>query len=816
MSSTYSTNLGTNLIGTGDQSGTWGATTNFNLGTLMEQAISAYVTQQFNNADITLFLVNGADAGSNTTPGTIYSAGTTSSPVSARNMYIECQGTSSGNNLIVPNNTKLYYVYNNISSGGGSITVKTASGTGVTIPVGQRAALVCNGVNIYPANTYFATLSVGYVNVFGSAIPTNGIYLPSANTLGFATNSTQWGTVNSTGNWTINAPSSGVSLTANTSSGNSGIQVQGNTTGNVGADIYIARTGAANSGLGQGSALQFVNTTNNTNVIIQEYSGGLLFLCYTSSWIQSASINSNGINGIIGATSPAAGTFTSLTATGAIAGVNLNVTGSTVPANGMYLPSANTLSWATNTTQRMVLGASGNLGLGVTPSAWSGSSSPAMQFAGGSIWSYNSSGNLQIEIGANYYQSDLGLYTYYSSTSAPASIYRQLNGGHSWYVAAYGTAGNTISFSQAMTLTNGGFLGVGTTSPQNYLDVVAGSASPPTYTGYIRTVGNNLAGVGGLEFLVSTFGSGFGWRITGADIGGGKTPLVWQGRANSAAWTEYMRLDSAGNLGLGVAPNSLWSGFNVLGIGLYGFLAYSSGATYLGSNAFYNGTNWIYGASDYASLYKQISGTHTWYVAPSGTAGNTISFTQAMTLNNDGGVVVGGPTGGDKGSGTINATGLYVNGVAVGTGSGSVTSVSATTTQGVTATVTNSTTTPSIAIGLGSITPNGSAQTSTVAVTFSATAMTVNCALSNVFTTTFTANVTTAPTLSNPADGQTINWFITQDATGSRTMTWPTSFKWPGGTAGTLSTSANAVDLLVATYRSSTGFWYATLAKAFA
>jgi hypothetical protein len=110
------------------------------------------------------------------------------------------------------------------------------------------------------------------------------------------------------------------------------------------------------------------------------------------------------------------------------------------------------------------------------------------------------------------------------------------------------------------------------------------------------------------------------------------------------------------------------------------------------------------------------------------------------------------------------------------------------------------------------------AATTPSAVTFSATAMTVNCALSNVFTTTFTANVTVAPTLSNPIDGQTINWFITQDATGSRTMTWPSSFKWAGGStfAGVLSTTASAVDLLVATYRSSTGFWYASLAKGFA
>ena len=108
------------------------------------------------------------------------------------------------------------------------------------------------------------------------------------------------------------------------------------------------------------------------------------------------------------------------------------------------------------------------------------------------------------------------------------------------------------------------------------------------------------------------------------------------------------------------------------------------------------------------------------------------------------------------------------------------------------------------------------AYTLPVVVAFHATAMTVDCDLSNVFTTTLTANVTVAPTFTSPNDGQTINWFLTQDATGSRTMTWPTSFKWPAGSAGTLSTAANSVDLLVATYRASTGFWYCALTKAFA
>lgn len=110
----------------------------------------------------------------------------------------------------------------------------------------------------------------------------------------------------------------------------------------------------------------------------------------------------------------------------------------------------------------------------------------------------------------------------------------------------------------------------------------------------------------------------------------------------------------------------------------------------------------------------------------------------------------------------------------------------------------------------------GWAATTPVAVAFSATAMVVDCALSNVFTITMTAPVTVAPTFSNLKDGQTIRVFITQDATGSRTMAWPASFKWPGGTPVALSTAANSVDMLVATYRAATGFWYAGLTKAYA
>jgi len=113
-----------------------------------------------------------------------------------------------------------------------------------------------------------------------------------------------------------------------------------------------------------------------------------------------------------------------------------------------------------------------------------------------------------------------------------------------------------------------------------------------------------------------------------------------------------------------------------------------------------------------------------------------------------------------------------------------------------------------------SATFTGGAQTTPSTASGTTGSISVDCSASNVFATTITGAIT--PTFTNPRDGQTINWFITQDGTGGRTVTWPGIFKWPGGTAGVLSTPANDVDLLVATYRSTTGFWYATLIKDFA
>ncbi len=97
------------------------------------------------------------------------------------------------------------------------------------------------------------------------------------------------------------------------------------------------------------------------------------------------------------------------------------------------------------------------------------------------------------------------------------------------------------------------------------------------------------------------------------------------------------------NLGLGVTP-SAWGGSSrgVIDLGIAGaVMASTSVGTATAYNAYFNGTDWIYKTSAGSTRYTSTSTHHAWYTAPSGTAGNAISFTQAMTLDSSGNLLVG-------------------------------------------------------------------------------------------------------------------------------------------------------------------------------
>lgn len=202
MSSTYSTNLALELIGTGDQAGNWGATTNVNLGTLLEQAISGYVTQSITDgADTTITIPNGASG-------------------VARNMFIECTGTlTAARNLIVPANKKLYFIYNN-TSGGYAVTVKVSGLTGISVANGTKVVLVSNGTDIVNATSYLVTSTgivpvpsggtgaatltgVAYGNGTSAFTAATGSQIASAIGTTAVTNATNATQITNTGGWSV-------------------------------------------------------------------------------------------------------------------------------------------------------------------------------------------------------------------------------------------------------------------------------------------------------------------------------------------------------------------------------------------------------------------------------------------------------------------------------------------------------------------------------------------------------------------------------------------------------------------------------------
>ena len=145
MASTYSS-LKIELIATGDQSGTWGGTTNTNLGTAIEQAISGYGAANFpTDADVTLTYTN------------------TNAAQTFRNLVLNLTSSVSlaaTRNLIVPTIQKPYYIFNN-TTGGQSITVKTASGTGITVPNGKKMCLYVDGTNVVEGISHAGSLTLG-------------------------------------------------------------------------------------------------------------------------------------------------------------------------------------------------------------------------------------------------------------------------------------------------------------------------------------------------------------------------------------------------------------------------------------------------------------------------------------------------------------------------------------------------------------------------------------------------------------------------------------------------------------------------------
>jgi len=232
MASTYSPSLKLELIGNGDQSGTWGTTTNNNLGTLLEQAITGVQNITMVNADYVLTNYNGVVD-------------------EARNAVLVVGGTNSAvRQIVIPANQEKLYVIRNATSGGYAITIGAATGATISIPNGVTAQVYYDGTDCFSSQTG----SAGNFTVNGTLT---------------ATGITDTGALSAT---TIG----GTTITAST-------QFSGPGTG---------LTGTASS-LTVGNATTATNATNlaTTNFTITE-SGGKLLIKYGATTI--ASIDSSG------------------------------------------------------------------------------------------------------------------------------------------------------------------------------------------------------------------------------------------------------------------------------------------------------------------------------------------------------------------------------------------------------------------------------------------------------------------------------------------------------------------------------------------
>jgi len=185
-----------------------------------------------------------------------------------------------------------------------------------------------------------------------------------------------------------------------------------------------------------------------------------------------------------------------------------------------------------------------------------------------------------------------------------------------------------VSNTEAMRLTSTG-LGIGTSSPQGQLSL--GSAASGQ-----KGVTLDWTGAGG-PYIVASFTAD---RSTGEVRNYAYTNFYQTWYTNNS---EKMRLDSSGNLGLGVTPSSWGSGFKAFEVGKVGsgFFSVSNTSLQITNNYYYNGTNYVYANNGAAARYHLVDGTHLWFNAPSGTAGNAITFTQAMTLDTTSALLVG-------------------------------------------------------------------------------------------------------------------------------------------------------------------------------
>jgi hypothetical protein len=334
MASTYS-NLKIQLMATGENSTTWGNVTNTNLGTALEEAIVGSTSIVFSNANQTLTLTD------------------TNATQAARHLRLNLSGSATtGYNLVVPSIQKPYIVNNGTD---GTITVKTAAGSGIAIPTGKTMWVYSDGTNVVDAVTHLTSLTLASPLAVTSGGTGSNNASGARTNLGLGTMAVQ--------------NSSAVTITGGSISGITDLAVADGGTG--ASDAGTART---NLGLGSLAVLSSINNTNWSGTALAVANGGTgattagdartnlglgslatLSSINNSNWSGTALAVANGGTGATDAATARAnlgagtgnGTVTSVGGTGTVNGITL--TGTITSSGSLTLGGA--LSGVSLTTQ---------------------------------------------------------------------------------------------------------------------------------------------------------------------------------------------------------------------------------------------------------------------------------------------------------------------------------------------------------------------------------------------------------------------------------------------------------------------------------
>jgi hypothetical protein len=519
MPSTYSP-LKIELPATGEQSGTWGNTTNTNLGTALEEAITGSANVTFSSGNVVLTLTD-----------------TNASQV-ARNLRLNLIGVTGGSTrtLTVPAIKKLYLVSNNCAD---SVIVGNSTGATVTVPAGNNIFVYNDGTDVLNAITYLTSLNA-------LTVDTTNLEVTNIK----AKDGTASATIaDSTGVMTVG---SSVLTTTDINGGTIDATTIGGASAAAGNFTTLGASGVATFSAGSVSA-PAITTTGDTNT-------GIFFpaadtIAFTEGGVEAMRINASGQVGI-GTNDPSAGILT-LSNTGAgTCRVQLNGTtnysifqakntsgdfyfgidnsagsGFNAGAYGriLYSGGAYPMLFYTNDAERMRIDSSGNVGIGT--------SSPAqklsVQGTGRFALDLTLEANLVLPSGSTIYNSSGDIFLRAGTSGA----------------LRFGS-GNT---NDRMILDSSGNVGIGTSTAGRMLTVAPVPFAAGNLGGIrlINTSNNATSMFEVLYGLESGTGIPFGSLRTGNDGNAYISFFTGSGPA------ERMRIDSSGNVGINTTDTSL-------------------------------------------------------------------------------------------------------------------------------------------------------------------------------------------------------------------------------------------------------------------